>query len=360
MRTVLSVVSATLPRVAATPPDRIPMFRMRALLPTVLLLATAAAQVEVDVPNVFSPTDQNIPLSSGVGRYQQWFNANQLAAGIAEPMRFQQIDFLAGFNGSVQPAQLTLQVLVGHGKFSQVTGAFDSNWAESPTLVVPSTTVPLNVVAPGQVCLSLPFVNLFTWDRFRPVLMEIRITGNDQGNQPFNYFMQGTNTLIGQTSRVYAGGSSSALNGAVSQGVGLITRFTARSGAELDFGSGCPGEGGFVPENSMLQLPSPGIAWTVRCSNAASGVFAFWIMGDINAESLGVDLGPLFGLPFTGCTLLTNPAEAIPVLTVGGGAGGGLGSLVDPAAGHARSPARAWYTQWVVFDPAFAERQRSR
>ena len=324
---------------------------MRALLPALLLTATAAAQVEVDVPNVFSPTNQDIPLSAGIGRYQQWFNANQLAAGISEPMRFQQIDFLAGFNGGAQQAELTLQVLVGHGKFSQVSGMFDSNWADTPTVVVPTRTVTLSVVQPGQICLSLPFANLFTWDRFRPVLMEIRVLGNNQSNQPFNYFMQGTNTMIGQTSRVYAGGSSSAANGTTLPGVGLITRFTARSGVQLDFGFGCPGEGGFTPQNEMAQLPSPGIIWNVRCTDAPSGRIAFWVLGDTTQAPFPIDLGPLFGLPLTGCNLLTNPLHAISATTVGGGAGGGFAQLAIPLPGIPFSGARV-FSQWVIFDPA--------
>ncbi|MCK5943360.1 MAG: hypothetical protein KAI24_15370, partial [Planctomycetes bacterium] len=72
---------------------------MRVFLLTSLLAATASAQVTVDVPNVGSPTNIDRPFAGGLGRYQQWYNANPVLTGaITEPMRIQQIQFLCGSN----------------------------------------------------------------------------------------------------------------------------------------------------------------------------------------------------------------------------------------------------------------------
>jgi len=324
---------------------------MRALLLLSLFACSATAQITATAPVLPGPTSQDIPVATGIGRYQQWYRATQLTGTITEPVRMTQIQFLsAGIPGAL-PAELDVELLIGHGKLSQVTGTFSNNFDGPSVLAVPQTQVTLTAGPAGSVALTLPFVNLFTWDQTRPVLIELRIYGNNQNDQPFTFGLQGTNTLFGQISRVYANGSPGAINGTVSSGAGLVTRFTARQGVQLDYGVGCAGEGNFVPINDMLQIPSPGIQWTNRLLEAPSGQPAFWVIGDQDAFPLQFDLGPLFGLPNTGCLLLTNPVNVIgPIIPVGGGPGSGFASLSIQLPGIPFSGAR-WFTQWVVFDP---------
>jgi hypothetical protein len=182
-------------------------------------------------------------------------------------------------------------------------------------------------------------------------LIEIRVFGNNQGNLPFSFNFSGATSSIGLTTRVYSGGNAGATSGAVQQGVGMVTRMQARPGVMLEFGSGCPGEGNNIPQNSANQIASPGIVWTQNLSNAASQRTAIWVMGDTRAAPYPIDLTALLGLPPTGCMLLTNPIATIAVQTVGGGAGAGVATLPIQLPGTSGYVGMSVYSQWVVFDP---------
>jgi hypothetical protein len=327
---------------------------MRAFLLTCLLAATASAQVIVDHPNLASPTNIDRPFAGGLGRYQQWYNPTPVLTGaITEPMRIQQVQFLCGSNNAQAPQPVTVncEVLIGHGKFSGVFGTFDNNWDGTPVQAFPPGQVSLTVGPTGSVACTIPFANLFTWDRFRPILIEIRITGNSVGNQTFFFNNAGTTQLIGQTSRVYANNNPGAVNGTVQQGWGMVTRFNARPGVMIEFGSGCPCEGNVIPQNTADQIASPAITWVNRIGNAPSQRTAFWVIGDTNTAPFPVDLTSLFGLPPGTCDLLTNPVNAIGVMTVGGGAGAGQAQVPINLPGTTGYVGMSIYTQWVVFDP---------
>lgn len=325
---------------------------MRVFLLTCLLAVAADAQTVVTSPTLPAPVNVNRPFAGGIGRYQQWFNVNQFSA-ITEPMRFEQVEFFCGSGNGLTPTPLTVscEVLMGHGKFSQVFGNFDNNWHEPPTMVAGLQSRPITVGPSGSVCMSVQFSELFTWDTIHPILIEIRIHGNNQGNQPFVFNNQGTTFSIGQTSRVYAANNALATSGQVQQGVGMITRFTARPGMMMTFGAGCPGQGNFIPQNEADQIAWPGITWTHKISNAPPQRTAYWVIGDTNQSPFPVDLTTLFGLPPSGCMLLTNPVNAIPVLTVGGSAGSGLAQLPIQLPATTGYVGMSLYTQWVVFDP---------
>jgi hypothetical protein len=325
---------------------------MRALLLTCLFTVTAAAQtVTVNVPNLPGPVNVDRPFGGGIGRYQQWYNINGFGA-ITEPMRFDRLEFLTGTNnGSApQPVTLNCEVLMGHGKFSGVFGSFDGNWDSPPIVVGALANRSLTLTGTGQPCLTVPFTSQFTWDKVRPILVEIRIFGNNQSNLPFLFNCQGTTSSLGLTTRVYAAGNAGATSGTVQQGVGMITRMRARPGMMLEFGTGCPGEGGVIPQQSA-NLAWPGITWNHNLSQAASQRTALWVIGDNANAPFPVDLTSILGLAPSGCMLRTNPANVIPVLTVGGGAG--AGSVMLPLALPATTNyvGMSVFTQWVVLDP---------
>jgi hypothetical protein len=138
--------------------------------------------------------------------------------------------------------------------------------------------------------------------------------------------------------------------------MGLLTRFTARPGITMDYGVGCAGEGGFVPKNRAVQIPSPGILWTHEVTNAPSGVFAALVIGTSNTLLGGVvplptDVNVLFGLPPSGCNLLTDSMILQGAVTVGGGAGSGFGKYDWQLAPVSSYVGVSVFTQWVVFDP---------
>ncbi|MEO6596561.1 MAG: hypothetical protein ABIP94_17555 [Planctomycetota bacterium] len=329
---------------------------IRVLLLSCLFVSALVGQtttMTVTAPSLPSPQNVDRPWSGGVGRYQQWFSFNSLQS-LPEPMRVEQAEFFAGTTLNTQAAQINCEILMGHGKLSGVTGQFDTNWDSPPIVVRPLQNLQLIAGAPGTPVITIPFTTRFTWDRFRPILLEIRIYGNSLSSQPFLYNFQGTAAFFG-ANRVYAGGSALAATGSVSQGVGMVTRFTARSGAQIDYGTGCPGEGGFVPIHTSVQIPAPASTWTQELSNAASGRACVWVIGGSNTIANGVplpiDISSLFGLFPSGCMLRNNAVNIVGAVTVGGGPGGGFASLSFPLPGITNYVGSYWYTQWVVFDP---------
>lgn len=324
---------------------------IRAILPLLLVAASAAAQqVQVTAPNVLV-ANVDRPFAGGVGRYQQWYAPASLQGAVQQPMRLEQLEFLAGTAPSSQAAQIDCEVLVAHGRSFGVTGQFDTNYDSVPVLVKPRAFVPLAAGASGQVVMTIPFTTRFHWDRTRPLLLEVRVHGNNLGSQPFPYNFRGTTTATGTTSRVYATGTVGAANGAVQAGVGMSTRFTFRPGAFVDFGDGCPGEGNFVPTGAVQQVAAVAGLWTHQLAAAAPQRLAVLVLGDVRAAPFPLDLVALLGLGTSTCMLRMNPVLTFPTTTVGGVAGSGsaLQSVQFPP--NTALQGASLYTQWVVFDP---------
>jgi hypothetical protein len=325
---------------------------MRAILLASLLGAVVPAQTQVTAPNI--PVGQNVdrPFPGGIGRYQQWFSPNLFTGAIAEPMRFEQIEFFAGSSQTSTAAQIDCELLIGDGKFSGLTGTYDSNWDNPPIVAKPRAMVQLNATGAGGVAMTFPFTTRYTWDRVHPILIEIRVHGNSLGNQPFNYNFRGALAATGQTARLYAGGSVGATSGTTLQGVGMVGRFQARPGAVVGFGpAGCAGEGGFVPVASVVQVPSPGITWTHNLTQAASQRACLWIIGDSNTAPFPVDLvNLLYGVPST-CFLTNNFVSTVAVMSVGGGAGAGFATVPIALPATTSYVGVSVYTQWLVIDP---------
>lgn len=327
----------------------------RALLSSfVLAVGLTAQSVQVTSPPLAGATNVDRPFPGGIGRYQQWYSAASLQSVILEPRRIEQLEFFAGNSPTAWTGTINCEILLGHGRLSGVTGTFANNWDDTPVVVKPMGNVTLNVGVLGQVCMTVPLPTRFTWDRARPILMEIRVAGNSNNNQPFNYNFRGHTALLGTTSRVYFGGTVQNPTGTVTQGMGMVTRFTARPGAVLDFGTGCAGEGGFVPVGSVTQVPSPAITWTHQLTNASSQRTCLWVIGDTRDAPFPLDLTLLLGFPSSPCMLRMNPVNVIALTTVGGGAGAGVASLPLLLPATTGYVGMSLFTQWVVLDPLAA------
>ena len=327
----------------------------RALLLLSVLGAAVSAQTTVTTPTVASPIAVDKPFPSGPSRYQQWYSATSMQGVILEPMRFEKVEFFAGPPLATQAALIDCELWLGHGLSFGVTSTFANNFASPPVQVKTRANVALSAAPQGQVCITLPFTTQFTWDRVRPLLLEIRIYGNSLSSQPFLYNFNGTTQGVGSTMRVFAGaaqGGAGAVSGTVQQNWGMISRFTARPGMNLAFGAGCAGEGNITPVGVVQNLAWPGITWTHQITNAPSQRPAVWVIGDTRDAPFPVDLGQLlFGLPPNGCMLRMNPVNAIGLVTVGGGGGGGFASLGVPLPATTNYVGASLFTQWVVFDP---------
>lgn len=327
-----------------------------ALLLLSLLVPSLAAQVAVTVPNA-PVVNVDRPFAGGIGRYQQWYSAASLQAGLPEPVRLTQIEFFAGTSLSSTAAMIDCEFLLGYGQFSGVFGTFDNNFVPGTQVTVkPRAMVQLSAGASGAVVMTVPFTNNFTWDRQRPLLLEIRVYGNSLGSQPFNYNFRGTTVGGGSVARVYGGGGGGLVStGTVVAGTGMTTRFTARPGVTLTYGTGCPGEGNIVPTASVSGLAWPGITWTHQLQNAASQRLCIWSFGDsqtdLGGAPLAIDLTELFGLGSSGCLLRNNAVFLAGLTTVGGGAGSGFASLPVQLPAVTNYVGLSVFSQWVVFDP---------
>lgn len=328
-------------------------FLLPLLLPLSLLASVASAQTLATVPNPVSPQNVDRPFPGGLGRYQQWYSLTALQQAIPEPMRFDQIEFFAGSSLSSNATTIDMEVLVGHGNSFGVTGVYDSNFASPPVLVLPRQNVQLLAGGPGAVVMTIPFATRFTWDRARPVVVEIRIYGNSRNNQPFAYNLRGSTAGLGTTTRVYQSGSPGVTSGLVQQGVGLVTRFRARAGATLEYGTGCAGDGGHVPQNATLPLIWPSATWDISATNLASQRLCIWTLGDsataAGTTPLPYDLGPALGLPPIGCFIRNNALATFFTFSVGSGPGAGNATLslqLPPL-----PLGVSFYSQWLVLDP---------
>ena len=329
---------------------------MRVRLLTPLLLAVSlAAQTVHTTPNPISPADVDRPFGGGTGRYQQWYSAASMAAGFLTPMRIEQIELFAGSSQSSNATTIDMAVKMSHGRSLGLIGTFDTNYVDAPVTVLPRQNVQLLAGAPGAVVMTIPFTTRFTWDHVRPVLVEIQIFGNSRQNQGFAYNNRGTVSGSGTTQRVYFAGSAGATTGMVQANIGLVTRFTARPGAVVPFGFGCPGEGNFVPVNTVVQVPYPGLSWVNQLAQASSQRLCMWIIGDSNSQwgptTLPADVGVLLGQAPNLCSLNVNPVSTVWSTTVGGGAGSGFATVVIQMPAVTFYIGMSLYTQWMVLDP---------
>ena len=331
---------------------------MRALA-VLFALCTAAVAQTVTLPFPASPfANTQIPLASGLGRYQEWFSAAQASNFGAEPLRVQSLSILAGASTSAAPSTtLDIEVAMAHAPGFGLSTTFDSNYVTPRTVVLPRTTLTMTSATAGNPVLNVPFTNLFTWDGQSPFLVEIRVFANGRNNQPFAFDLRSTDLGFGSVMRCYAGGNPAANTGTLVQNQGLFIRFNTRPGAKLAFGNGCRGVNNVMPTADTLQLPSPGAIWTHQLSNAAAQTIAVFALGPSRTQwvtpngtaALTLDLGPL--LNAFGCSLFVSPDIQFSLFTVGGpGTAGATLSLQVPPLSEFIGV--SLYSQWFVLDSA--------
>ena len=114
------------------------------------------------------------------------------------------------------------------------------------------------------------------------------------------------------------------------------------SGPAVEYGTGCPGTGGYVPHLSLDICPVAGSPVQLTLSNALGGASAYIFMG----------LGPgSASMPGTGCTLNVAPLLPITVILPMGGSGPGAGSLVIGAVLPPNTVGATVTLQFFVADP---------
>lgn len=325
------------------------------LIPALLLTSLVTAQTQTfTLPSgVLTTANTNVPLSSGIGRYQQWFAANQITAALGRPMRFESMQFLAGTVATLATS-IDCEVAIGLGNGSGMTGAFDSNFAAPKFIVFPRGVLALAAGAAGNpvftVNIPAPY---FTWDGVSPLVIELRIFGNGRGNTNFAYDFRATQQGIGKLSRVYQGGNANATAGVPQDGQGLYTIFRARPGTTISYGNGCPGPNFVTPIATVSQVPEPSRPWTHQVGNASPQRLAMLVMGDSRTQWNGVplplDLSSLIGAG--GCYLLASPLTNVFTSTIGG-PGAGIASVTIQMPPFTSYVGLSFYAQWFIADPS--------
>jgi hypothetical protein len=327
---------------------------MRTLPLLALLVAVPAVAQTVTIPTGVQTSDLDRPFPGGIGRYQQWYAPGPLVTGLLGPVRIERAQFFSGSTQTSNTAALDMEVSMAHSFVSGATGAFDFNYADSPVIVVPRRTINLAATTPGAVAIDLQFTNRFTWDGVRPIVIDIKIFGNGRpANAPFTYNFRGTVVGNNLVQRAYQAGNANAQNGQHQANYGLVTRFSARPGVNIDYGQGCPGANFVTPRHTVLQIGAPGITWTHQITQAASQRMCVWIMGESDTASplgpLPLDLGPVIGA--SGCFLLANPFFTAFSTTVGAGPGAGLATMSVTLPPVTNYVGLNVFTQWLVADP---------
>lgn len=311
-----------------------------ALLPSAVL-----AQNAFTLPSAGAPSTNNIPIAVGQCRYQQWFSAQEVVAAQGMPGQFSALALQAG-SQSVNTT-VEVEVTMGHG-FSTLGGSFAFNYADTPVVVFPRQ----NVTLVGGVA-QFPYSTNFIWNGADPVVVELKVFNNGQGGNNFAHNNASTTTAFAQTTRAYAiGNALASFATSVQTGWGLFMDFTTVPGSVLDYGAGCPGEGGFVPQAVITSgIARPGQLWAHELRQANSQRLSILAFGSddqmFNGSPLPLDL-TAFNAP--GCFLLNNVEQTAFAISVGGGPGSGLASIsiqippITPIVGT------SWYSQWFVLD----------
>jgi len=304
-------------------------------------------------PSPFISGGNILPFAAQTGRYAQWYAASWFTRTIKQPVRIRGIQFMCDSGTHQGTATLNLQVAMGNTNF--LSGAFPTS--QQLTTVFPRNNVTLGAVSPGAWTLTVNFTKDFVWDGKSGIVVDVRQWSNGS-NSTLKYNFRYNSLSRNLLQRVWASGKPNATTGDWKDGLGLYTRFMYQEGGSYPLGQGCAGAGNVVPVASTNRVPLPGdTQWTQLLTNTSGRQPAFFVIGLSqtmwNTTPLPLDMAP-FG--WLGCTLYTDPLVLVGVTTIGGGAGSGTASLVTPIPGIGSLAGLQFYTQWLVFDPASANR----
>ncbi|MBK8980064.1 MAG: hypothetical protein IPM29_29545 [Planctomycetes bacterium] len=326
-------------------------------LAIVALLGSLAAQGTIDSPSVpFNPQGNNIPIGSPRLRYMQWYAASEFTAVQTKPIRITGFAFRAAPNAGGQAGRtIELEVTMGNSLPFQASGSFEGNFTSGRTVVFPRARVNTSAATPGSYPVRINFVNEFVWDGQSGVALDLRIYDNGNSNVAFAYDLEFHPVTQNRLLRLYTvNDPNSAFAAFGPQAAGITTRFFYNEAITVQYGTGCAGEGGFVPSATVSGgLPIPGNgAYTFELRNCSSQRPAVFFIGGSNTTwgsfSLPYALG-IIGAP--GCSVLAEPLASARLMTVGGGPGAGLALFPFPMPANTGYLGAWFYAQWAVLDP---------
>jgi hypothetical protein len=222
-----------------------------ALAPAALLASVVAAQTIATFPTTHASIASgstyvtNIPYSSGVSRVQMEYDAWDITVPNGTPITA--IGFRQDIGTASTGHALQLEVRMGTtlSDASNIAGTFDTNYATGPVTVFGPAlyTLPGLITTPGNAVIMLPLTTPYVYNSSQNLLVEYRITANNNGNAAWSYYLdagsfvsptaqgaQGCVNSGGQRATLTTGSGGAALggywylylNGAPASSIGFI------------------------------------------------------------------------------------------------------------------------------------------
>ena len=246
------------------------------------------------------------PFSAGISRQMALYDSLDLM--VPNGRQITHVGFPADDARSSTGQRVQLEILMGHttNDVASADRTFANNYASGPTVVYTQKILTLPNLSPGG-AVWVPLDTPFTVDRSRNLIVEYRVTANNNSNAAFNYFLDAGNFIS-----------------------------EVRS-----YGVGCATSGGSVP-----RLTSTGTAigetWRMRIDRAAASSQISLLVG-ISRPANPI---PLDAVGAPGCFLLTD------VLATAGGTSGtsGVLDLNFPTPFDPTIIDQSLYSQAVVLD----------
>lgn len=230
----------------------------------------------------------NRPLSAGVSRVQIAYSRFRL--GMPNGAVIQRIGFRPDVAGTGAGRQVVVEILMGHAAPTTLnTGmstTFASNYSTTPvTVYTPKTltlpTIPAASAGPNNNYVWIPLDVPFTYDNTQNLVVEYRVTANNNGNAAFSYSLD-------------AGGAVTPTG---------------------TFGVACQTSGASTPALTC-GAATVGANWNHSLTNGPASSAGILLIGTSNTTFNGIPLPfSLASLGANGCSLAVSPDLSFTVAT---------------------------------------------
>ncbi len=325
---------------------------------SILALATLyAAFCANPRPQTFIVTSQtgytwhtNGPFGKGLARFQQVYSHTDIKVG---PCTLKSIAFKPYKYSSCKSHTINLEMGFGYSARSPMflESVFSRNILGNLTPIWAKRNVNLPAIpGSGGFIVKFPFDKPFQYNGKGDLLLEIKIYGNDIGNKEFFYnLLYPYSSMVSYVSNYL---SPYATSGTVFKSRGLLTLFRYDKAGFVTFGSGCKGEGGYIPEISNTGIPKIGQSFYVNVTRINGQRFVWLMVGLSNKKWGNINLPfDLTNLGATGCSLLVENRVTYPSLSMGGPVGFGYSRVKLDIPGHNLFLGINLFLQWMVQAP---------
>lgn len=135
--------------------------------------------------------------------------------------------------------------------------------------------------------------------------------------------------------------------------VGAVDLFSGAPIGVSVFGNGCSASSGIAPRIAATGVPTIGSTFSINLSKATPAVQALFFFGISNTTWSGIPLPlslAIVGMP--NCSLNVSGEIIVPLLTIGGGQGGGISSVTFVIPSNPFLIGVSVFAQWFVMNTA--------